>query len=671
MKLLYLYLKDYDIFKNAEFNFDSEIQFKYCEGVLKKKEAPDIVPLPPDFFKTKDSKQCVVDSISAIIGENGSGKTTLARAIKEFYIGNSVGMEFIAALKTNGSKVKIFYHIGFDDSAERTHHKLELDNQLNDICERSITYYKEKENQSVTFADFAELVYYSPTYVPFRSFYPDPPSIHDLSQTEVLQNAHRKFLNKSPGDKGEVLQTTAFEFSEAKDILASIHEFRLDGFDMSTKQIPRPRGCLIAVNNAIAELNHNHFSALSNELNGTGKEVAANRKILEEEGRNWKYEAKLRKKISEVVALNYSLDPFVRIFITFIGCYLRDLNFDYLRTGHYDDFGTMLIAFGSFLVKKYKSPFHKINEAEAMSAITKFLTRIQSRYTKPLRSPYQGMSLEHYQTYTNVVFKVFSKFKSIYDAMPPLRRLDLMLFASEDDDSGASMTDVYELLNLIPKMNLITSFAIFRASPPLSTGEIVYLTLWTRLKRYFRKREKPYSRNLQSNEKYHLVLFYDEAETSLHPVWQKNLIYTTLKFFEQYAPHAKIHLIIASHSPILLSDIPKGNVCLLEPHYTKDGKRRVCVNQTGLFNTFGANIYDLYNDPFFLGDGTNGKFANTKISELLKEVREYAIRKMRDTDNSPQKVIDDKLLTVAKIVGDGFVRRYLHEWLPQLDNTGQ
>ena len=66
-----------------------------------------------------------------------------------------------------------------------------------------------------------------------------------------------------------------------------------------------------------------------------------------------------------------------------------------------------------------------------------------------------------------------------------------------------------------------------------------------------------------------------------------------------------VNIMIVTHSPFILSDIPETNVLYLG---TEEG------HTPG--KTFGANIYDLLKDSFFL-DLDIGDVAQTKIDELV------------------------------------------------------
>ena len=69
-------------------------------------------------------------------------------------------------------------------------------------------------------------------------------------------------------------------------------------------------------------------------------------------------------------------------------------------------------------------------------------------------------------------------------------------------------------------------------------------------------------------------------------------------------------IIIVTHSPFVLSDIPKENILFL-----KEGKN---VTETMSLNTFGANINELLAESFFLSGGFIGEFAKTKIESLVE-----------------------------------------------------
>jgi len=125
----------------------------------------------------------------------------------------------------------------------------------------------------------------------------------------------------------------------------------------------------------------------------------------------------------------------------------------------------------------------------------------------------------------------------------------------------------------------------------LSTGEQHLITLFTRL-----------GRNIKDNS----FILLDEPDISLHPQWQKEFNKLLLKLIVKL-DLKNIHIIITTHSPFILSDLPKENVIFLEK-----GKQ-VYPD----IETFGANIHTLLSHGFFMQDGLMGEFAKGKINEVI------------------------------------------------------
>ncbi len=89
-----------------------------------------------------------------------------------------------------------------------------------------------------------------------------------------------------------------------------------------------------------------------------------------------------------------------------------------------------------------------------------------------------------------------------------------------------------------------------------------------------------------------------------------------ISFLKNNYPRINFHIIFTTHSPFLLSDIPKQNIIFLDTD--ENGK---CIVVDGLKEkkeTFGANIHTLLSDSFFMDNGLMGEFAKGKIDEVIK-----------------------------------------------------
>jgi len=108
-------------------------------------------------------------------------------------------------------------------------------------------------------------------------------------------------------------------------------------------------------------------------------------------------------------------------------------------------------------------------------------------------------------------------------------------------------------------------------------------------------------------------IIIDEIDLYLHPTWQKeilNIIITFLNFKKR-----TFNIILTTHSPFLLSDIPKQNIIFLDTD--EEGKCKVVDGLKEKKQTFGANIHTLLSDSFFMEDGLMGEFAKGKIDKAI------------------------------------------------------
>ena len=150
-----------------------------------------------------------------------------------------------------------------------------------------------------------------------------------------------------------------------------------------------------------------------------------------------------------------------------------------------------------------------------------------------------------------------------------------------------------------------------------------------------------------------LIIYLDEPDIALHPKWQKKLIDILVEILSQNK-NIKIHFIVTTHSPFLLSDIPKQNIIFLDT-YKKDEddnqKEGNCKVVDGTKQTFGANIHTLLTDSFFMEGGLMGEFAKQKINEIIKNLKD---KKYKYTKKEKTKV----LLTIESI-GEPFLKSKL------------
>jgi hypothetical protein len=107
-----------------------------------------------------------------------------------------------------------------------------------------------------------------------------------------------------------------------------------------------------------------------------------------------------------------------------------------------------------------------------------------------------------------------------------------------------------------------------------------------------------------------VLLLIDEIDLYMHPEWQRQAIKTLMdELSRQYK------IILTTHSPLVLSDIPKQNTIYLKP---VEGIFNI-VNSNTRPQTFGANFHTLLNDAFFLSS-TMGSYAYSKIKKISDDL---------------------------------------------------
>lgn len=135
-----------------------------------------------------------------------------------------------------------------------------------------------------------------------------------------------------------------------------------------------------------------------------------------------------------------------------------------------------------------------------------------------------------------------------------------------------------------------------------------------------------------------ILLLVDEGDNAFHPQWKKEYVRYLRAIIPLIFEDFKVQIIITSHDPLTLSDIPKNNVVFLE---RKNGKTAIGNSMTK--RTFGANISDMLKDSFFLEDGQIGSFTANIIDKTITRIRErnlsneevYKIERLINTIDEP------------------------------------
>lgn len=144
-----------------------------------------------------------------------------------------------------------------------------------------------------------------------------------------------------------------------------------------------------------------------------------------------------------------------------------------------------------------------------------------------------------------------------------------------------------------------------------------YLSSWEKIMliRFVNIYKKIYEE--YENWKRNFIILIDEPDLHLHLEWQQQYIQRLIDVFSTIKEtDITMHFIIATHSPFIISDIPKENIIKLE-RYEKDWKQY--TKQLKLDDkkeTFWANYIDIIRNWFFENWVLMWSFAQDIISNL-------------------------------------------------------
>ena len=121
---------------------------------------------------------------------------------------------------------------------------------------------------------------------------------------------------------------------------------------------------------------------------------------------------------------------------------------------------------------------------------------------------------------------------------------------------------------------------------------------------------------ISSRRRKDMIAVFDELDSTYHPEWQQRIVSALQSFFADLYPHINIHIILTTHSPVLLSDVPQDNVIFIRERQARENQDEENQAEENHRQTFAANIATLYYDSFFMKKGSIGELAKDQINAL-------------------------------------------------------
>lgn len=299
------------------------------------------------------------------------------------------------------------------------------------------------------------------------------------------------------------------------------------------------------------------------------------------------------------------------------------------------------------------------NNNSAWENLRSFLqSAIDNRDHKQKSYNFDGRANLEFMDYINELLRKDNKFNPYLF----FGRLSIAV-DSEQIDIVDLKTTISELFNNYSKTAHIFDYLSF--SWGLSSGETLLLNTFSKITHLLKKNENgnyylPDDSN-SNNKADDLLLLFDEAEVAFHPEWQREYLNAMLHFIEHTiaASGTHVQMIMATHSPIILSDVPKQNTVFL---HKEDDVTRAKPNDEQ-HETFGASIYTLFNDSFFMEEGAIGVVGAQLIRSIIDAIKNghsQSTGVFFDTDTN---LNIEKVKQYISLIGDELIQKQLLQML--------
>lgn len=562
MKLVAIYLGNYGIFQDQLLSFFSDYKVVY------KVESEDRISfrieherkLPENFFSIRPSVNGCVSSVSAIIGKNGSGKTTIARLLCSLApAGDHLKNAKIVLIVEIDKRLLAYTSYPVDKISVNGGEKIPIISLVMDDlgCRPTIPF---------------KFFYYSPHYTTEQYDWDmgdEGDSVFNISTTWLMRHPEgtsetllrEGVSNLRIFDVDEKIRVLEFceiyrrEFQNEDNVMGDSGNVASQPNSQIRIDIPTPLMVSIApysegVIQAINELNK-FVEKKREKESGIQTKIFARMKPTPDALHDpvGEFLRSLAPYLKESLSCS---DFFTRVFIAYVARYLQECG---IMGSVFPEVeilpGSYLYALKSFVMS------HESHKAiESKDVITFFKSNIPPLNGETDKGNSRGRNSPY--PYARDFFASLSKIcelqgKKDADGMPLVQ-----CFAGGEMNCRLSDVEVQRLIDELVRLHSLTEifspFLTFDILPKMSSGEMAFMSMFARLYRFVGKKTKPGD---------NVMIFLDEAETTLHPEWQRRIVGYFIRFLEAFIPHRHYQLVFASHSPALLSDIPAGNCCFL------------------------------------------------------------------------------------------------------------
>ncbi|WP_025146467.1 AAA family ATPase [Pedobacter jeongneungensis] len=236
-------------------------------------------------------------------------------------------------------------------------------------------------------------------------------------------------------------------------------------------------------------------------------------------------------------------------------------------------------------------------------------------------------------------FHVSDNYNQVYISTPTDDPLISLYFRMMDTKINSKMRDRF----ILPH---VSSFITFDW-PNFSSGEKMFADLFSRIYGVMDK--------LKNTDR-PILLLIDEGEMGFHPKWQLKYVTTLCGFVNQILGKYKIEILLASHSPLVLSDFPKERVHL----FKKSNRNKIVKGAT--MGTLAQNTSELLAHEFFIDSTLIGDLAKKYVNDIITEIRNL-------TTSSLNPIMEDELIEKIELIDEPVVKKILLEEMGRIFNA--
>lgn len=638
-KIVYLWVENYnEVHVNSQTNFGSEFVFDLQKEKDQLTLSYDInESYIPDFFQTGDTNNGIVN-VSAFIGENGSGKSLLCSLLRKIISGEIRQTDFILIYQTEKKGV-VFHHI-----YNQTEYTLELFKDYtvkNEIINKPKPFVYRDIHYGGDWSSIRgiESIFYSPINdFSNNSIIHNKPNDIDISNNHLYYEDIENEEYSRGGLKPYHFHTIprAANFKRQLQTIYELTSLTLpDGVKIKQDSIIIR---LVELNIDFSKMERSDFNNIPFQfiklLSDLDRIYHKERRALLDSLREHERFSKEYDTINQDIFIL----EFIRGVLKF---FIYNLNEDNSHINH----------------EQIKL---EIDGLSYENAVKEFLFKQDFIESETLTIFFDNiMSVKdeiHFVEYPNGNEEVVVQL--------PITTTQTLFINNE------IAIENFRESGISSHNDFVAQFLEFDLGINLSSGEKAYIDLYSRL--YHAKKllkQKIERKGVENKLTDLIVIIIDEGELGFHPQWQKEYLFNLLEIIpsiflevgekkvvnkhtaEASVKMTNIQLILTSHSPFLLSDLPIKNVNFIERDKVSGKAQMKYGEEVGIKETFGANIHELFSESFFIENGLIGKFAQKKIQNIINLIL--------DKTNQKSQSELERIKLLINSIGEPFLRNEL------------